>query len=241
MSQTERGTKIHNDWSEDHVQKIKILENEKERAICGAKNRRGEPCAKTPLDNGRCKLHGGKSTGPADQAGNTNAMKTGITAAKTQSKIYEEWYGMIPQQERDPLIRTNRLLMIQNFLLTKYAYEIKDNPTLEDLERLNNAVDQLSRSEMRIDTAMQKRLKKSGLTKEQLDAMSPQERMNFINNNLLEIMLEDDYEFKGMFQLASMSLKAEGDLAFKAEENKNEEYDDEDIDDSIEGVDDDDC
>ena len=34
-----------------------------EWAICGAKNRAGGRCGKAPMENGRCDLHGGKSTG----------------------------------------------------------------------------------------------------------------------------------------------------------------------------------
>jgi hypothetical protein len=33
-------------------------------ARCGAKNRRGLPCQCPAMANGRCRLHGGKSTGP---------------------------------------------------------------------------------------------------------------------------------------------------------------------------------
>jgi hypothetical protein len=37
-----------------------------ERPICGAKNRAGNPCQRSPMPNGRCNLHGGKSlVGPA--------------------------------------------------------------------------------------------------------------------------------------------------------------------------------
>ncbi|GAB7388985.1 hypothetical protein BSNK01_28230 [Bacillaceae bacterium] len=43
--------------------------------ICGAKTRSGAPCKNRPMANGRCRLHGGKSTGPPK--GNKNALKTG--------------------------------------------------------------------------------------------------------------------------------------------------------------------
>lgn len=36
---------------------------------CGAQTRAGTPCQAPALDNGRCKLHGGKSTGPKSQEG----------------------------------------------------------------------------------------------------------------------------------------------------------------------------
>ncbi|MEY8747019.1 HGGxSTG domain-containing protein [Bacillales bacterium AN1005] len=35
-----------------------------EKSQCGAKTRSGEPCKRKALANGRCRLHGGKSTGP---------------------------------------------------------------------------------------------------------------------------------------------------------------------------------
>lgn len=51
--------------------------------MCGAKTRKGTPCQKKPLQNGRCRLHGGKSTGPKNKEkhrqsllGNKNAVKT---------------------------------------------------------------------------------------------------------------------------------------------------------------------
>ena len=35
------------------------------RAKCGAHSRRtGEPCRQSAMANGRCRMHGGKSTGP---------------------------------------------------------------------------------------------------------------------------------------------------------------------------------
>jgi hypothetical protein len=36
---------------------------------CGVKNRRGLPCQAPAMRNGRCRLHGGKSTGPLTQEG----------------------------------------------------------------------------------------------------------------------------------------------------------------------------
>jgi hypothetical protein len=36
---------------------------------CGAKNRQGRPCQCPAMANGRCRLHGGLSTGPKSLAG----------------------------------------------------------------------------------------------------------------------------------------------------------------------------
>lgn len=45
---------------------------------CGAKTRAGGECKAPAMGNGRCRVHGGKSTGPKDQTGNTNAVKHGF-------------------------------------------------------------------------------------------------------------------------------------------------------------------
>jgi len=36
---------------------------------CGAKTRAGTPCRSAAMPNGRCRMHGGKSTGPRTEAG----------------------------------------------------------------------------------------------------------------------------------------------------------------------------
>jgi uncharacterized protein YjcR len=47
---------------------------------CGAKTRRGAACQSPAMPNGRCRLHGGKSTGAPE--GNQNALKHGRYTAK---------------------------------------------------------------------------------------------------------------------------------------------------------------
>jgi hypothetical protein len=43
--------------------------------VCGAKTRRGTPCRRRDVNNnGRCKLHGGLSTGPRTAAGRERAI-----------------------------------------------------------------------------------------------------------------------------------------------------------------------
>lgn len=45
---------------------------------CGAKTRNGGKCKLSPVEGKkRCKLHGGKSTGPINQRGNSNRAKPG--------------------------------------------------------------------------------------------------------------------------------------------------------------------
>jgi hypothetical protein len=42
---------------------------------CGAKTRKGKSCQAPAMKNGRCRMHGGKSTGPPK--GTQNALKHG--------------------------------------------------------------------------------------------------------------------------------------------------------------------
>src|SRR5690625_1193218 len=48
------------------------------RKRCGAKTRSGKPCKNGAMANGRCRMHGGKSTGPPKQ--NKNGFKHGLFA-----------------------------------------------------------------------------------------------------------------------------------------------------------------
>ncbi len=42
---------------------------------CGAKTRKGTPCKAPAMKNGRCRMHGGKSTGPRTQEGLERSRK----------------------------------------------------------------------------------------------------------------------------------------------------------------------
>ena len=47
------------------------------RKICGAKNRKGLPCqCKLLLKGGKCKFHGGMSTGPRTEEGKKKSIET---------------------------------------------------------------------------------------------------------------------------------------------------------------------
>ncbi|SPX61931.1 Uncharacterised protein [Legionella feeleii] len=62
----------------------------KERGTCNATTRRGTPCQAPPVwdknkdkpVNGRCKLHGGKSTGPKTEAGREAIRESNRRRAK---------------------------------------------------------------------------------------------------------------------------------------------------------------
>ena len=53
---------------------------------CGAKTRAGTPCKRTDIwANGRCKLHGGKSTGPTSTEGKARAALNGLSPKRKRS------------------------------------------------------------------------------------------------------------------------------------------------------------
>lgn len=57
---------------------------------CGAKTRQGTPCRSPAMPNGRCRMHGGKSTGAPK--GNRNAWKHGhysTEAIETRRRLRE--------------------------------------------------------------------------------------------------------------------------------------------------------
>lgn len=52
--------------------------------LCGARTRQGRPCVRRALRNGRCRNHGGASTGPLTEAGRA---RIGIA----QRKRWQQW------------------------------------------------------------------------------------------------------------------------------------------------------
>ena len=52
----------------------RIAKRIREGKACGAKTRRGSMCVATGMKNGRCKNHGGMSTGPRTPEGRAKAL-----------------------------------------------------------------------------------------------------------------------------------------------------------------------
>lgn len=62
------------------------LPNDLRGLACGAKTRAGTPCKRTDIwANGRCKLHGGKSTGPTSTEGKARAALNGLSPKRKRS------------------------------------------------------------------------------------------------------------------------------------------------------------
>jgi len=49
---------------------------------CGAKTRKGTSCKAPAMKNGRCRMHGGKSTGPKTDAGKERIRKAHLVHGK---------------------------------------------------------------------------------------------------------------------------------------------------------------
>jgi hypothetical protein len=72
---------------------------------CGAKNRRGTPCQCPAMRNGRCRLHGGLSTGPKTAAG-IERIRRAVTKHGRYSKraiAEREQYWKLLRQCRETL------------------------------------------------------------------------------------------------------------------------------------------
>lgn len=85
-------------------------------AKCGAKTRSGQPCKANAMPNGRCRKHGGKSTGAP--SGNQNARKHGIYSDAIHAYESELWeqigVGSLDDDIRIAKLQLRRALIAQN-------------------------------------------------------------------------------------------------------------------------------
>jgi len=65
---------------------------------CGAKTRRGTPCRAPAMANGRCRMHGGKSTGPRTPEGRERSQK-----AHWKHGLYSQSTAQVRRQSRELL------------------------------------------------------------------------------------------------------------------------------------------
>ncbi len=124
--------------------------------VCGATTRNGTPCQKRALKNSRCKLHGGKSTGPKNKElksqqmkGNKNALKTGEYETIVFETLSEDEKELYEKVTTDPAKQVNgryKILEIRTFrLMKRYSDEMKkvrpDEELLESLEHSLTRID----------------------------------------------------------------------------------------------------
>ena len=66
---------------------------------CGAKTRCGAPCLNYAMRNGRCRMHGGASTGPKTAAG-LAAMRAAVTIHGGRSRETIEFRRLVRELQR---------------------------------------------------------------------------------------------------------------------------------------------
>lgn len=96
--------------------------------ICGAKTRAGTPCKQKAgwgtnhVGEGRCKLHGGKSTGPKDKSkvkGNKNALTTGERESIVFDHLEEEEKELLREIDLDELKQINNEIKLTDIRLRR--------------------------------------------------------------------------------------------------------------------------
>lgn len=105
-------------------------------AFCGAKTRSGHTCKNSAMANGRCRLHGGKSTGPKNNHGNQNAKKHGIYSKFITD---DEWQA-VAKSELDTLDDELRLCKVR-LLRALQAENKQGNLGDEALELIRKTVE----------------------------------------------------------------------------------------------------
>lgn len=87
---------------------------------CGAKTRAGGVCKAPAMPNGRCRVHGGASTGPKSQVGNTNAVKHGFYSSALQPEeraLYERVeIGSLDDEIRLARVKLHRFVRLSGSL-----------------------------------------------------------------------------------------------------------------------------
>lgn len=118
----------------------------KNRKRCGAKTRSGKPCKSWAMPNGRCRMHGGKSTGapPEKLKGKQNAMKHGLFAKylpKETVEIMDSINDINPidilwtniKMQFASIIRAQKIMFVENK---------DDHTTFETKERSDEFTDE---------------------------------------------------------------------------------------------------
>lgn len=104
--------------------------------FCGAKTRSGEPCKNAAMPNGRCRMHGGKSTGRPIIHGRYS-LKHRQSLAKKQEEFLND---------PNPGDLTAELALMRS-LLQDYLDRYVEGVTLplEDIERIMGMIENISR------------------------------------------------------------------------------------------------
>ena len=98
---------------------------------CGAKTRAGTPCQQKPgwgtnhVGEGRCKLHGGRSTGPKNQSNNKNAVSTGERESIVFDFLDDEEKELLNQIDLDKLKQIDNEIKLIDIRLRRMMKRIQ--------------------------------------------------------------------------------------------------------------------
>lgn len=81
---------------------------------CTAHNRRGEQCGCKAMSNGKCKFHGGMSTGPRTREGKRRAMANLPRAAKSLLLDRSQPFGAVLREGAPRALLQDGLLFDRN-------------------------------------------------------------------------------------------------------------------------------
>ncbi|MFJ7738888.1 HGGxSTG domain-containing protein [Lysinibacillus sp. NPDC097287] len=119
-------------------------------SICGAiKKRTGEQCKNKPMENGKCRFHGGLSTGPKDREKKSKQMKGNKNAVKTHQ--YETlWADQFTGKHKDlfQLAPTDALEIVDMDIRKN---EVRQMMILDDIAELK-----LSGDKRKVDSVTKK-------------------------------------------------------------------------------------
>ncbi len=144
-----------------------------QKDICGAiKKKDNTECKNKPMKNGKCRFHGGLSTGPKDKEkhseslkGNKNALSTGEYESISFDTLLEdekELYGYAPNDTGKVLWGDMRLLLVRQRRISQlhtiaYSEVKKDYDRISQLEnalsRINSRILELAREIREIDAS----------------------------------------------------------------------------------------
>jgi uncharacterized protein YjcR len=105
--------------------------------LCGAKTRSGATCRKMPMNNGRCYMHGGASTGPKDKSKHRKSMKGNKNSLKTGE--YETiWFDTLTAEDvrQYELTPTNALEQLDHEIKLTDIRERRMMKRIKDSEQL---------------------------------------------------------------------------------------------------------
>lgn len=127
-----------------------------ENKVCGAKTRKGTPCQKTALKNGKCRLHGGKSTGPQDKEklsnslkGNKNAVKTGAYETISYDTLTDEEKELYEQINTDPATQVDGMIKMNE--IRRRRLMIRRNKEVEKKKPDDSIIFSIEAAVSRID------------------------------------------------------------------------------------------